>query len=545
MLTPLSSSYMYRSFQLIANLDLEKMSPDEAFDYASTLVYGWAKRKFAKIFINLPYKKENLELKRDGVELGVIYEPDSGCFILRAIHPDGGVPGRIWIIDVQLNKSETACLFAVRLSVSSLKSCTERVPFSVPHFVWKIAENIGISDGEKFSQCPHVIETQDDVKRFVEYLESADRSVPVVLLTPCKAFHEGIYGDFMLDADTIAKDLFGFAHIYKITKEANAILDGFAGRQWSAFNGAVRTYYPGLSFLESDLYQHPLLTRQAIAIRNIREDEETDGCMHDVEEYIQSYVVKRRILWDEKNVQFYLAARQNKLLEERKASVQSKEELIELFEAQLEQEQQKSDEYAALAESYAMDYEACKAENEQQRQLIVQLKNRVTSLRQTLETKVGDADGQEVLLNGTYLDMSDWIEQYYPGRIMLTSRAIRSLKEACYADTKLVYKCLKLLATSYYDYRTGIKTYEEFTRECKAVDSGLEERGAITDVAAGMEGETYFVQYRGKKRKLERHLAKGSSKDRRYCLRIYFFWDAEDQVVVIGDLPYHLDTTAT
>lgn len=122
---------------------------------------------------------------------------------------------------------------------------------------------------------------------------------------------------------------------------------------------------------------------------------------------------------------------------------------------------------------------------------------------------------------------------------------IRSLKEACYADTKLVYKCLKLLATSYYDYRTGIKTYEEFTQECKAVDSGLEERGAITDVAAGMEGETYFVQYRGKKRKLERHLAKGSSKDRRYCLRIYFFWDAEDQVVVIGDLPYHLDTTAT
>lgn len=34
MLTPLSSSYMYRSFQLIANLDLERMSSEEAFDYS-------------------------------------------------------------------------------------------------------------------------------------------------------------------------------------------------------------------------------------------------------------------------------------------------------------------------------------------------------------------------------------------------------------------------------------------------------------------------------------------------------------------------------
>lgn len=37
----------------------------------------------------------------------------------------------------------------------------------------------------------------------------------------------------------------------------------------------------------------------------------------------------------------------------------------------------------------------------------------------------------------------------------------------------------------------------------------------------------------------------GVSKDRRYCLRIYFFWDDQDQIVVIGDLPHHLDTSDT
>lgn len=93
--------------------------------------------------------------------------------------------------------------------------------------------------------------------------------------------------------------------------------------------------------------------------------------------------------------------------------------------------------------------------------------------------------------------------------------------------------------------KQAIKHTKTLIQECKVVDSGLEERGAITEVAAGMEGDTYFVQYRGKRRMFDRHLAKGSNKDRRYCLRIYFFWDAEDQMVVIGDLPHHLDTAAT
>ena len=110
---------------------------------------------------------------------------------------------------------------------------------------------------------------------------------------------------------------------------------------------------------------------------------------------------------------------------------------------------------------------------------------------------------------------------------------------------KLVYQCLKLLASSYYDYCTGQGTYERFIDACKQVDPGLAEGGSITDAAAGMQGDSYFLQYNGKKRKLERHLTKGNSKDRRYCLRIYFFWDDQDQVVVIGDLPHHLDTSTT
>lgn len=141
--------------------------------------------------------------------------------------------------------------------------------------------------------------------------------------------------------------------------------------------------------------------------------------------------------------------------------------------------------------------------------------------------------------------MEEWINQYYPNKLYLHPRAKRSLKDASYSDVKLVYRCLKLLATSYYNYRLGLISYDDFMTSCKQVDPGLDERGAIADIAAGMQGETYFVRYNGRKQKLERHLAKGSNKDRRFCLRIYYFWDEQDQLIVIGDLPHHLDTSAT
>ena len=111
---------------------------------------------------------------------------------------------------------------------------------------------------------------------------------------------------------------------------------------------------------------------------------------------------------------------------------------------------------------------------------------------------------------------------------------------------RLVYQCLNLLATSYYEYRLGMIDREEFNTQCRQVDAGLDESAAITDVRAGLEGKEYQVTYQGKSRKLERHLRKGGGgKDPRNQLRIYFFWDDEKQLVVIGYLPGHLDTRAT
>lgn len=48
---------------------------------------------------------------------------------------------------------------------------------------------------------------------------------------------------------------------------------------------------------------------------------------------------------------------------------------------------------------------------------------------------------------------------------------------------------------------------------------------------------------RGRRRMFDLHLAKGGGRDERYCLRIYFFWSAEDRKVVVGWLPSHLSNS--
>ncbi len=543
MAVQLSSSYLHRSYQLLAKLSPKEMTDKEAFERASNIVYEWAKHKFSKIFRQMPSKKTSFKDNRDGNEIGVIYESTQGCFIFRGVHPDVSVPGRMWIIDIQICKAEESYWFAIRLSATSLHTCTEVVPLSRPGFVSFIIENIGISDVFQISKTSNLLSSSEDVDDFLKFLENPERRLPVVLITPLSHI-ESNEKRYMMSPTQISKDLSGTAHVFHITSDANEYLTECVGKEWSVFNGAVRTYYPGLSFEESDYYQHPLCTCSRIYIRNTIGSSDPDLCMHEIEDYIRKYTVTQRIPWEEKQIDFYLTAYQKYLQNQRNATNNSYNDLCTSYEAQIAQIEKQAKENLALADSYSKDCEEYNNQIDFQKQEINKLKNLVSTLRFQLK-EATSGKSEEIPEDGSYTEIEDWISNYYPEKLIILPRAVRSLKNANYIDSALVYKCLKLLATSYYDYCTGAISYEDFTVECKKVDSSLEERGAITDVSAGMYGDTYYVQYRGKKWKLERHLAKGINKDQRYCLRIYFFWDDENQTIVIGDLPHHLNTSAT
>jgi hypothetical protein len=88
----------------------------------------------------------------------------------------------------------------------------------------------------------------------------------------------------------------------------------------------------------------------------------------------------------------------------------------------------------------------------------------------------------------------------------------------------------------------GSLSRDEFLRKCSLIDPGLREENCGELTSIDEQGDEFYVTYGGARCLLERHLKKGVSHNPLYCLRIYFFWDAKNSMVVIGSLPGHLRT---
>ena len=55
----LSASYLRRSFQLLAQVSSNGVSAEAGFERAADLVYAWGRRKYVKIFRDMPEEKAN------------------------------------------------------------------------------------------------------------------------------------------------------------------------------------------------------------------------------------------------------------------------------------------------------------------------------------------------------------------------------------------------------------------------------------------------------------------------------------------------------
>lgn len=144
----------------------------------------------------------------------------------------------------------------------------------------------------------------------------------------------------------------------------------------------------------------------------------------------------------------------------------------------------------------------------------------------------------------SYEGIQNWVETQFASRMRLHSRALRGLKDAEYENVGLVCDLLELLAVDYVDSKRGNRdAWRRF--EEGITQLGVQYSKSISETRAGEQGDEYFVMIRGQKEFLEWHLKKGSSRIPTKDLRIYFFWDEEDEEVVVGYLPGHLDTRIT
>jgi hypothetical protein len=213
---------------------------------------------------------------------------------------------------------------------------------------------------------------------------------------------------------------------------------------------------------------------------------------------------------------------------------------IAALNATISELEKETEEYSDDALRTARERDSYKDENRQ-------LRYQVDTLRLALSERTGGKSETEIPIPDSYEEMQDWVNRHLIGRLVLHTRALRGLKDAQYEDAALVYKGLLMLANEYRNQCLGRDGANE-SFKAKYETLGLSFARSISKERAGEQGDEYFVRFptnSSPKQFLEWHLRKGSTKDERHCLGIYFFWNDDTQQVVVGWLPSHLDNRMT
>lgn len=464
-----------------------------------------------------------------------------GLWAAKLEHPDDKVGGRTWSAEVTLAAKNEIVEFGIRTFCSSIGEWAP-VERTRPRIVGDVVREIGLTEARQVDGRPWSLQSESDLAVFESVLLDPERQLPVILLTevdPARVPFK--VPRFLLDPDALAQRALGVAHVVTMPSGLSFRWTYNVGKEWSAFQGAVRTYRAGLSFERDDPHNHPLTLPERIVCWT----EDGDWAKAYTDFLVQQAFVQAVLgsNWHKRCLTFSeVRAKRLELARNEAKSDLELRQLYELETANLQEEIKERDEYVAYCDSELEKYRQ-ELENHKRRAFGVTQEN--DRLRALISAAGRDADS-EIVIPDELDDLQDWVQRYLSGRLALHPRAVRAAKKSPYEDVPLVYKSLLLLGNAYREMRLNRLQKEDF--DAKLAGLGLECERSITRERAGEQGDTYFVEYpvgSGRRPLLEYHLGKGGTKDDRYCLRIYFFWDAEEQQVVIGSLPAHLETRAT
>lgn len=452
-------------------------------------------------------------------------------------------PDRWWLFDLGLLETEQHLLFGLQI-------CTESPPgvairFS-PFLVTALADECGLKQFLPLNGQPLVIRDPMFVDELYDLLSMRERTLPVVVISEVN-FRLWEYSkkpaNYLVNPLQLAKQLQGYAHVVQLSYQAAQEWSHRAGSTWAVYDGAVRIFAPRFNI------EYSLPGEHIIHYKNDIWNWENDAQIGsgNYAAYL-SAVVKKMIpaqYVDWRGV--YLLPEAQIVQLEFKKFMENSETGNPLYEKELEEKlQTQENETAFLRE------ERNRLTKEVQRQngVISEYQKQVSALQSSIESLTGfraepddeNLPEESIPIPAGYGEMSTWAQLYLPNKLIILPRAERSLDKAEYRSPELVYQALLLLAFEYRNSRLGESDDKPFKEKCTAL--GLECRGAITKSrAGGIAGDTYYVNYPAgtpKRELLKFQLQKGVSRNKRYCLRIYFFWDETAKLVVVGDLPGHL-----
>lgn len=160
------------------------------------------------------------------------------------------------------------------------------------------------------------------------------------------------------------------------------------------------------------------------------------------------------------------------------------------------------------------------------------------ALRQAAET-IASGAAAPATLHG----LASWAQGHLQGRIVVHAKAARAARKSAFADPGLVYRVLKAMAEHYWSMRAHGDASARTAWEAFLAQERLSCGPTGAAVLDRRTRAAYLVDWHRRNVELDQHIQGDSSRDEARAFRLYFHWDADRQIVIVGHLPSHLPNT--
>jgi hypothetical protein len=434
-------------------------------------------------------------------------QDNTNIWAIRYSEPDKSKAGRDWIVECLSVVFDGQVHFSLRLSCFSESYDFTFLP-STPGPLKEVTSQMQAHVGD-LTMSPHVRVIGDDanVSDLQKELEHKDRWWNTIVVSECKNPNRGI------DIDALQRNLLGCANIYFLPEAHEFDFVEAVGDEHRVYGGAARSFRPRFRAGETQSTANPVI--RAPWKTN---DFFSERALHILS--LDAFETSTRRIALNRDAPGFADARQF-VAQQRLVGAGANndqgalEHLTEALEAARE-EAEIAQSLGAQAEDDRRQIEASANDLEARNTALL---GRVSALEAALKAKgVAIRDQHPPTLS----EFPEWVSKSFAGRLSLHPRAIRPLKRALYEDVELVAQALELLATEYVDMRSGILEQKDFETSLHSL--GLTLSPSISASRMGETGDEYLVVHKGRKTPLELHLKKGTSRDQRYQLRIYFLF---------------------
>ncbi len=457
----------------------------------------------------------------------------------RLRYPDEVHAGRVWRTELTLARGEAELRFGLKLDLAAREE-SPLVEISVPRIARFVVGRLGLRAG---ASLPALVPRRcADGRALAEHLRHPERILPAIVFSFVEGEEQPWSG--LVQPKRLAERLAGIAEVHLLPVGASFQLSDSLTKRWGCYLGAVRVYRAPFRPEVDGWARHPLFLPDRI--RSFERDTGTSLPMH------LSMLVARDSLGPSRPelevptfARVQALARDLRLRAAREQG-QTTEQLLALAEEEIRELEQRLEEQEREYETRRGELELLLDEAEREREEALgelrAARVRIATLEERLRTARDDPD-RDVPPLASHADIGDWAERHLAGRLVLLPRAIRDAKDGLFEDPALVGRALLYLAGPY--RRMRLSGGEDARRANAEGLAGLGLENSSVGGDLELYADRFRVDWRGQKRLLDQHVKKGNARDPRRCLRIYYFWDEAEQIVVVGSLPGHIRTGAT